>query len=450
LEDVFLQEIWPFNPRSPEKIMTLRSQSRDAQDERAKGKTMRLLSIRSLFFALAVLGLLAATFGVAPPARAQIAISVSFGPPELPVYEQPICPGEGYLWVPGYWAYADDDYYWVPGTWVIAPEVGYLWTPGYWGWRDNGYYFNDGYWGPHVGFYGGISYGFGYYGHGYEGGRWDNGRFFYNRAVNNVNVTIIHNVYETRVNETNVTHVSYNGGNGGVNERPRPEEQNAQRERHIAPVAAQTQHIEAARSNPELRASTNRGKPPIAATPKPAAFHDSQVVPAKAAGAPYTPPARTGNANAANSANNPNRPNAPNNPNRPDTASNNAGRSDSANSNRPNNVFHPKDVPPIRPTPPQTGNPKLDQKYQQQQQQLVNKQDQERQRLQQRQDQDHQRLAQQKANDARQQQVEQQHQRQTEQLVQKHTQQVQNIQQRQQPPPQRQQQQPPQKPGKPN
>ena len=120
-------------------------------------------------------------------------------PPELPVYEQPICPGDGYLWTPGYWAYGDDDYYWVPGTWVLAPEVGFLWTPGYWGWGDGGYVFYDGYWGPQVGFYGGINYGFGYFGHGYEGGRWDHDHFFYNRSVTNVNVTVIHNVYNTTV-----------------------------------------------------------------------------------------------------------------------------------------------------------------------------------------------------------------------------------------------------------
>ncbi len=60
------------------------------------------------------------------PASAQIAISVRIGPPALPVYEQPPCPGEGYIWTPGYWAYADD-YYWVPGTWVLAPQVGFLW-----------------------------------------------------------------------------------------------------------------------------------------------------------------------------------------------------------------------------------------------------------------------------------------------------------------------------------
>jgi hypothetical protein len=163
-------------------------------------------------------------------AGAQIGISVSFGPPALPIYEQPPCPAEGYIWTPGYWAYDNefDDYYWVPGTWVEAPEVGLLWTPGYWGWNDNRYFYHEGYWGREVGFYGGISYGYGYFGEGYEGGRWDNGRFFYNRSVNNVNTTVIRNVYNTTVinNNTTINRVSYNGGNGGVTARPtrRPSE----------------------------------------------------------------------------------------------------------------------------------------------------------------------------------------------------------------------------------
>jgi hypothetical protein len=62
------------------------------------------------------------------------------------------------------------------------------------------------------------------------------------------------------------------------------------REKHVPPVAVQTQHAQAARTNPEQRASVNQGKPPVAATPKPGAFTDRAVVPAKAAGAPYTPP----------------------------------------------------------------------------------------------------------------------------------------------------------------
>ena len=30
-----------------------------------------------------------------------VAITVGFGPPVLPVYAQPVCPGPGYYWVPG-------------------------------------------------------------------------------------------------------------------------------------------------------------------------------------------------------------------------------------------------------------------------------------------------------------------------------------------------------------
>ena len=45
-----------------------------------------LVAIRSLLFTMLLMALSAASF-------AQIGISVSFGPPALPIYEQPICPG---------------------------------------------------------------------------------------------------------------------------------------------------------------------------------------------------------------------------------------------------------------------------------------------------------------------------------------------------------------------
>ena len=69
---------------------------------------------------------------------AAVFISVGFAPPVLPVYVQPPCPQDGWMWTPGYWAYGDDGYFWVPGTWVPAPYVGALWTPGYWGWGGGG------------------------------------------------------------------------------------------------------------------------------------------------------------------------------------------------------------------------------------------------------------------------------------------------------------------------
>jgi hypothetical protein len=390
-----------------------------------------------------ICSLLLAVGSLAIPAqsRAQVAvgISVQFGPPALPVYEQPLCPGDGYIWTPGYWAWdpGDEDYYWVPGTWVEAPEVGFLWTPGYWGWERGAFFFHEGYWGPHVGWYGGISYGFGYFGHGYEGGRWDHDRFYYNRSVTNVNITEVHNVYNTTIINRNETRVSYNGGDGGIRERPSRQEESFSRERHIAPVSAQHQHVQEARGNRELRASANQGRPPIAATQRPGSFRGSAVVPAKEAGGRYEPPAnRRGNNNNAGGTNNAARPD--NNPNRPPNPGGNA--------NRPS-FAHAKEITPHdRPAPPNTGNPKLDQKYGQQQDKLYSKQAQEHQKLQQKQEQDHQRVAQQNANEARRQQVEQRHQQQTQQMEQRHTQQQQKMQQRQQPPPPRQN--PPPKPPK--
>ena len=371
---------------------------------------MRVISIRSLMVALVMLAASVASSG-------QFRIAISFGPPALPVYEQPLCPGDGYIWTPGYWAWDDDadDYYWVPGTWVLAPEVGLLWTPGWWGWGGESFIFHEGYWGPQVGFYGGISYGFGYFGEGYEGGRWEHGRFFYNRSVNNVNVTEIHNVYNTTIHQTTINRVSYNGGNGGINVRPTRQQEAAGRERHIPPGAAQTQHVQAARSNPQLRASANQGRPPVAATPRPGAFNERGAVHASEAGAPYHPPANRaarGNSQA---------------------ASTEINRRENTGS-RPASSVHARDLQPReRPAPPNTGNARLDQKYQKQQQKLSARQDQERQKLQQRQEQDHQRISQRTSSEARTQQLEQRHQQQTQQLQQRHESQQQHLQQRQQP-----------------
>jgi len=212
-----------------------------------------------------------------------IGVSINIAPPELPVYEQPPIPAPGYLWAPGYWAWADEGYYWVPGTWVEAPEPGLLWTPGYWGWNEGIYVWHEGYWAPHVGFYGGVNYGFGYIGHGYEGGYWDHGAFRYNRAYNNIHEDVhITNVYNKTV-IVNENHVSFNGGNGGIQARAAPQELAAEHEHHVTPVSAQLQHEEGARGNPELRASANHGKPPIGATVHAGVFSGQGVLPTHAA-----------------------------------------------------------------------------------------------------------------------------------------------------------------------
>jgi hypothetical protein len=201
-----------------------------------------------------------------------------------------------------------------------------------------------------------------------------------------------------------VSHVSFNGGNGGVSARPTSEEEAAARDRHVPPLAIQTQHAQAARANPQQRASANMGKPGVAATPRPGDFNDRSAVPAKEAGAPYTPVNRGGT------------------PGRPES-----------NAAQPSAAVHPHDLPALTPTAPNTGNPKKDKKYQQQQEKQIAQQQLERDKLQQQQDQEHQQLTQQKASDAQKQQVEQRHQQQTQQLQQKHQQQQQQLQQKQQP-----------------
>jgi len=242
-------------------------------------QSLRWLALAVLFFSLSPV-----CFG-----QLTVGISVRFGPPPLPIYAQPVCPGAGYIWTPGYWAWDDvDGYYWVPGTWVLAP-VGMLWTPGYWGWTDGVYSWNAGYWGPTVGFYGGINYGFGYTGVGFYGGEWRGSTFFYNRSVTNINVANVTNVYSRNV-VVNNNHVSYNGGRGGLTARPSATQLSYAREHHTGPVGAQLEQVRAARQNHSSFASVNHGRPAVAATSRAGEFTGAHIVAARAAGGTYHAP----------------------------------------------------------------------------------------------------------------------------------------------------------------
>ena len=247
-------------------------------------QTLRSIhSTRWLLLAVLMLFIPAGSYGQV------VGVSITVAPPALPVYVQPICPADNYIWTPGYWAYSEDDadYYFVPGTWAEAPTPGFLWTPGYWGWNNGVYVWNGGYWGSQIGFYGGVNYGFGYGGVGYEGGYWQGGSFFYNRSVSNVNVTVIHNVYSKTVinNYSSTGRASFNGP-GGVSAKPTAAQETYAHAQHTPPTAAQTEHQHAAASDRSQFASVNHGKPAVAATAKPGEMKGAGVVPAKAA-APY-------------------------------------------------------------------------------------------------------------------------------------------------------------------
>ncbi len=191
-------------------------------------------------------------------------------PPPLPEYDQPPCPGPNYLWTPGYWSWGPYGYYWVPGAWFLPPYYGALWTPPYWGFNNGLYGFYPGYWGPFVGFYGGIDYGFGYIGIGFFGGYWNHNHFFYNSQVTNVGRggysyrhAVVYNGREYSGRPSN--RVSYNGGPGGINVRPRPSEIAASRFARTGALPEQRQAQNLAARNPSQLYANNRGRPALAA-----------------------------------------------------------------------------------------------------------------------------------------------------------------------------------------
>jgi hypothetical protein len=171
-------------------------------------------------------------------------------PPALPDDSQPPCPDEGYLWTPGYWAWNAAGYYWIPGAWVQPPQVDVLWTPGYWESVDAFYVFHRGYWAQHIGYYGGINYGFGYFGVGFAGGRWRNHAFAYNRAVSNLDARVIRNSYNESVDHNaTINRVSYNGGPGGTTSLITARERALATQKHFPATPMQRQYsVQAART----------------------------------------------------------------------------------------------------------------------------------------------------------------------------------------------------------
>jgi hypothetical protein len=230
---------------------------------------------------LVAAALIAAPMLLVPAAQAQIAVGVSLhinvAPPVLPVYEQPPLPAPGYMWTPGYWSYSDAGYFWVPGVWVQPPSAGLLWTPGYWGFEGGVYGWHAGYWGPHIGFYGGVNYGFGYGGVGFVGGEWRGGVFAYNSAVANFGGVHVTNVYENRVIVTqntivNIDHVSFNGG-VGIQAHASAFEMQAANEHHFEATAEQAQHVNFAAQDRSQLASVNGGRPTTMASANVGAYH---------------------------------------------------------------------------------------------------------------------------------------------------------------------------------
>jgi hypothetical protein len=185
-----------------------------------------------------------------PPSPMDAEVTSAEAPPPLQDETQSTPPDEGDLWTPGYWAWGGG-YYWVPGIWVRPPRIGLLWTPGYWAFAPAGYVFHPGYWAPHVGYYGGINYGFGYPGAG-------SGK------------------------------VSYNGGPGGITASPTAEQRALASEPHVAPTPLQRQFAQRAAGTSPLQARTEVIRSEVV-RPAAATVHNSR--PVKAGSAPTVPAA---------------------------------------------------------------------------------------------------------------------------------------------------------------
>jgi hypothetical protein len=222
------------------------------------------IAIAAVLIATAATSPAAADVRCGPGAAPRVGVAP---PPPLPQTDQPPMPAYGYVWTPGSWSWNQDvnDYYWTPGAWVLPPAIGLFWTPGYWGWDDGDYLYHGGYWGPHVGFYGGIDYGFGYWGHGYDGGYWQGRTFYYNRNYNNVGGLHINALYNHRdPGDRQGRRTSYNGGPGGIIAAARADDRLADRDKHISSTADQQRRSQSAAGDRSLRASVNHGQPRLA------------------------------------------------------------------------------------------------------------------------------------------------------------------------------------------
>ena len=138
------------------------------------------------------------------------------------------------------------------------------------------YVWHPGYWGPHVGYYGGVNYGFGYMGIGFVGGEWRGRVFAYNSAVMHVgegggwgNRVYVDRTIVERNTIVNDRHVAFSGGPGGINHAPTAQERSYLNDRHMGATAAQTQHMQAAQQNRGAYYNVNHGHPSQVAVSRP-------------------------------------------------------------------------------------------------------------------------------------------------------------------------------------
>ncbi|MEI9812412.1 MAG: hypothetical protein WDO18_06925 [Acidobacteriota bacterium] len=67
-------------------------------------------------------------------------------PPPVRVEARGFAPGQGYVWVDGYWGYNRNAYAWTPGYWTRPPRGRSVWVAPGWQSRGGRYHFRPGRW----------------------------------------------------------------------------------------------------------------------------------------------------------------------------------------------------------------------------------------------------------------------------------------------------------------
>jgi hypothetical protein len=89
----------------------------------------------------------------------------------------------------------------------------------------------------------------------------------------------IHNVYDRHVEHIDRSNrISFNGGRGGIQERPNQQEMAFTHENHVAPIAAQHQNEMRAAQNRMQFANVNHGRPQDVVRTQPVAFDHNMPV----------------------------------------------------------------------------------------------------------------------------------------------------------------------------
>lgn len=88
----------------------------------------------------------AATTEAAPAPTPPAVIVVNQAPPAPLQDTMPPQPSPQHVWIPGYWAWRNNQQQWITGHWEIPPHPGATWVEPRWEQRGSEYVFIDGYW----------------------------------------------------------------------------------------------------------------------------------------------------------------------------------------------------------------------------------------------------------------------------------------------------------------